>query len=191
MDNLQGSRIVRGNLEYGRRESDFYSTPPEATVALMRFLQERNWIERDTKFWDPACGENDMVDAVRDLGYYCMGTDIVYGDTQDFFEIDIPDIDFIITNPPFGLAVEFIHRCISIDKPFALLMKSHFYHAKSRYDLFIDNPPDFVLPLTWRPNFFFKRYIKSGSLMDMSWYVWLSSGKYKTTLYLPLRKPVL
>lgn len=35
MDSLQASRIAGGNSAIGRRESDFYPTPPEVTVALM------------------------------------------------------------------------------------------------------------------------------------------------------------
>ena len=30
MDNKQGSRIVGGNSNYGRKKSDFYPTPPRS-----------------------------------------------------------------------------------------------------------------------------------------------------------------
>ena len=33
MDSLQASRIAGGNSAIGRREADFYPTPPEVTVA--------------------------------------------------------------------------------------------------------------------------------------------------------------
>lgn len=39
MDSLQASRIAGGNSAIGRRESDFYPTPPEVTVALLDFLR--------------------------------------------------------------------------------------------------------------------------------------------------------
>lgn len=35
MDSLQASRITGGNSAIGRREADFYPTPPEVTVALL------------------------------------------------------------------------------------------------------------------------------------------------------------
>ena len=37
MDSLNASRIAGGNSAYGRSQSDFYPTPPDVTVALMRF----------------------------------------------------------------------------------------------------------------------------------------------------------
>ncbi len=40
MDSLQASRITGGNSAIGRREADFYPTPPEVTVALLDFLRE-------------------------------------------------------------------------------------------------------------------------------------------------------
>lgn len=64
MDNKQGSRIVGGNSNYGRKKSDFYLTPPEATMALIRFLESKGFISNRFNFWDPACGENDMVSAI-------------------------------------------------------------------------------------------------------------------------------
>lgn len=190
MDNRQGSRIVGGNSNYGRKKSDFYPTPPEATIALIRFLEDKGVISKGFYFWDPACGENDMVNAVVSQGHFCIGTDILYGDEQDYFQISMPKgVDFIVTNPPFSFATEFINRSLEFEKPFALLLKSHFYHAKSRYKHFMNNPPDYVLPLTWRPNFFFKdKNYSSSPLMDMSWYVWMSSGNNKITQYYLLQK---
>lgn len=40
MDSLQARRISGGNSATGRRQSDFYPTPPEATIALVQFLRQ-------------------------------------------------------------------------------------------------------------------------------------------------------
>lgn len=60
MDSLQASRIAGGNSAIGRRESDFYPTPPEVTVALLDFLR----LPKNTVIWEPAAGEGDMLEAI-------------------------------------------------------------------------------------------------------------------------------
>lgn len=107
MDNLTGSRILGGNTAYKRNKSDFYPTPPDATIALLNFLD----IPKEKTIWEPACGENHMVNAISEYGYDCFGTDIQTG--TDFLSADIPNgVDWIITNPPFSLYENFIRRCI-------------------------------------------------------------------------------
>lgn len=124
------------------------------------------------------------------------GTDIRGG--QDCLVRDYPDgidapFNWIITNPPFSLAEEFIRHAAKIGKPFAMLLKSQYWHAAKRAQLFREIPPSYVLPLTWRPDFLFKeRNGKKGAspLMDVMWCVWLTphmQGAY--TEYTPLMRP--
>ena len=78
-------------------------------------------------------------------------------------------MDWIITNPPFSLAEKFIERAWEFKKPFALLLKSQYWHAARRYDLFERCTPSAIFPLTWRPDFLGE----GGSpLMDVMWVVW-------------------
>lgn len=90
MDNLTASRIVGGNTAYKRVASDFYPTPPEATVALMDFLD----LPKGTKIWEPACGQGHMVKVMEQMGYAVIGTDIQFGD--DFLKA-----------PPDGLRMDY------------------------------------------------------------------------------------
>ena len=167
MDKYVGSRICGGNTAYKRNESDFYPTPPEATIALLDFLE----IPKDQKIWEPACGENHMVDVIKAYGYDVIGTAIQTG--VDFLTADMPDgIDWIITNPPFSISESFIMRCIENHRPFALLLKSHYWHAKRRLKLFREFSPKFILPLSWRPDFLFKKRGGGSPLMDVMWCVW-------------------
>ncbi len=39
MNSIQASQIMGGNGAKARKASDLYPTPPEVTVALMRFLK--------------------------------------------------------------------------------------------------------------------------------------------------------
>ena len=169
VNSLQAGRICGGNTAYQRNKSDYYPTPPEATMALMNFLH----LEKNNVIWECACGQNHMVDVMRSMGYKVIGTDILTG--TDFLMADVPDgVSWVITNPPFSLSEKFIRRCLEIGRPFALLLKSQYWHAKKRLDLFRENPPDYILPLSWRPDFLFKERGSGSPLMDVMWCVWYS-----------------
>lgn len=178
MDNLQPSRINGGNSSTGRKASDFYPTPPEATIALLKFLS----LPTQTHIWEPACGEGHMVDVMEAMGYTVTGTDIRTG--YDFLSEPPIPCDWIITNPPFRLAADFIRRCAEYGKPFALLLKSQFWNAAKRYKLFLEITPTRILPLTWRPDF----TGKGQAMMDMAWCVWDLAPR-GTTYFMPLWRP--
>ena len=166
-----------------RRKNDFYPTPSECTVALLDFLEERFLIRQGDSIWEPACGSNAMVDVMRRRGYRVMGTDLIYG--EDYLTTESPgaEYDWIITNPPFCAAQEFIIRSAERNKPFAMLLKSQYWHSAKRLKVFYELQPTFVLPLTWRPDF----TGQGSSLLDMVWCVWI--GRSHVTYYQPLQKP--
>ena len=187
MDSLQASRISGGNSARGLRQSDLYPTPPEATVALLQFLN----LPKNTNVWEPAAGEGDMAVVLQNYFETVYTTDILDG--TDFLKSSIDAADWIITNPPFSLAEDFICRAAKIEKPFAMLLKSQYWHASKRMALFEDIPPSYILPLTWRPDFFFKERENGNSgspLMDVMWCVWLTPWMRNVqTIYRPLPRP--
>lgn len=180
MSEMLSNRIIGGNTAGKRKASDFYPTPPEVTWALLEFLN----LPKYTAIWEPACGDGRMVKVMRDYGYCVTATDIETG--TDFLAAPAAECDWIITNPPFSVADKFIARCIEIGKPFAMLLKSQYWHAKSRLGLFRACPPSFVCPLTWRPDFTPGKIGKGSPLMDVIWVVW--DMKYHPQ-YIPLEKP--
>ncbi len=150
MDSKIATNITGGNTAYKRSETDFYPTPPEATQALLDFLK----LDHESIIWEPACGEGHMLSVMRNNGYIAIGTDINTG--SDYLKVPKIDCDWIITNPPFSLSQDFINKSIEHHKPFAFLLKSQYWHAKKRFDLFNEHKPQYILPLTWRPDFLFK-----------------------------------
>lgn len=162
----------------GRNKTDFYPTPPEVTTALLRFLR----LPPATTVWEPACGDGRMAEVMREHHLAVIATDIAQG--YDFLKMSDRSEDWIITNPPFSYAAEFIEQCISFDKPFALLLKAQFWHSKKRLPLFEKCPPDYICPLTWRPDF----TGKGASMMDVMWCIWVHP-RTGTTIYRPLCKP--
>lgn len=180
-----------------RRELDFYPTPANVTVALIEFLLEKYALIPIKGVWEPACGDGAMSKVIEsyeflsvfssDLRYTSYGTGGV-----DYLKTAIPDgIQAVITNPPFNLSAEFIKKATSEAKLVCMLLKSQYWHARNRYELFKENPPAYVLPLTWRPDFLEhekKPGEKKGApTMEVAWSVWIEGDKL--TKYIPLVKP--
>lgn len=183
MDSKISSNITGGNTAYKRVESDYYPTPPEATQALLDFLQ----LPENTVIWEPASGKGHMADVMESNGYKVISTDIITG--TDYLLADFRKCDWIITNPPFSRSQEFIERSIEYGIPFAFLLKSQYWHARKRYELFSRYKPQFVLPLTWRPDFLFGAR-GGASLMDVIWVVW-GDESADQTIYMPLQRPAV
>jgi hypothetical protein len=180
METRTATQIIGGNPSQRRSETDFYPTPSDVTKTLLDFLD----LPKTNIIWEPACGEMDMVSVMQSAGYAVIPTDLKYG--HDFLTMPHPECDWIITNPPFSISDKFIERCAEHGKPFALLLKSQYWHAKKRHDLFKRITPSFVCPLTWRPDFLFKKHEKrSAPLMDVMWCIWEPPYNQKTT-YIPL-----
>lgn len=182
MDSIVATQMIGGNPTKKRSETDFYPTPAEVTEALLRVLN----LPKSVVIWEPACGEMDMVSVMQRAGYSVIATDLSYG--QNFLTQPLPECDWIITNPPFSVSDKFIERCAEHGKPFAMLLKSQYWHARKRYELFQKTTPSIVCPLTWRPDFLFKKPGKrSAPLMDVQWCVWEPPYNQKTVFY-PLSK---
>lgn len=190
--------VLANRSAIDRNTTDFYRTPPEVTVALLNFLEEHGDIrpKRGPTIWEPACGTGEMVEAMKAKGYRVLYSDLYptgYGwnNIPHDFLADAPrglSYEWIITNPPFSQAEKFIRRALELGKPCAFLLKSQFWHARSRLALFREHPPSYVLPLTWRPDFLWGA--KAGSpTMEVLWTVW--NGDDYVTGYVPLERPKL
>lgn len=136
-----------------------------------------------------CCGGGHIVDVLKEQGYDVVSTDIITG--VDFLTAEKPEnVSWIITNPPFSLAEEFIRTAFDHKVSFAYLLKSQFWNAKKRYKLFNDCKPTYILPLTWRPDFLFKTRGNGSPLIDVNWCVWDADSCSKTTEYIPLCRPI-
>lgn len=177
---IETNRIVGAGPKENRKPMDFYPTPPDVTQALLDMLD----IPKGATIWEPACGAGDLARVLSNNGYKTILTDIQYG--QDFLTTDLPaGVDWIITNPPFSLADKFIERAWEFKKPFALLLKSQYWHAAKRLELFYDCTPSCIFPLTWRPDF----DGRGAPLMDVMWCVWkFGPDEPMFPAYLPITK---
>lgn len=191
--NAEKLQLTGGQGKEKRRDLDFYPTPPEVTIALMEFLKSNvSDFRKSMTIWEPACGDGAMTEVIRRYGHVVVPTDIIEGNKYGFGGIDFLDpkvkysVDAIITNPPFSLSQQFIEKAVGLAPVSAMLLKSQYWHARKRYDLFMNNPPAYVLPLTWRPDFMQGK--RGGApTMEVLWTVWIEGNNQ--TKYLPLLKP--
>ena len=141
-----------------------FQTPPSALVPLLRYIP-RDWI-----IWEPAAGRGNLVRYLRSIGYNVIGTDILSG--RDFLSWQ-PSLrwDVIITNPPYSLKNEFLERCYSLGKPFALLLPLTTFETARRQALFKKYGVQ-VLFLSKRVNFETPSGKGSGAWFAVAWFTW-------------------
>lgn len=198
-----GAMMAGSNPERVRQNNDFYPTPPDVTEALLD-----NWTSLPPRscIWEPACGDGAISKVLEARGHIVQSTDLHprgYGSVWSSIDFlaggplsnvsgtDGQPVEFgrapqyIITNPPFKLAAEFIEHACSMElEGVAMLLKSQFWHARKRTPLFHKHRPAMVLPLTWRPDFL----KQGGPTMDVMWCVWIK-GWGLPPLYRPILRP--
>lgn len=165
---------------------DYFPTPPWATRALCEWLRGI-WTQPFMTVWEPACGEGHMA---RPLGEYF--SDVFASDVHDYratypeqddvsdFLIswdgaDKPVCDWVITNPPFRLAKEFIETALETSRiGVAVLVRTSFVEGKERFQhLFSVHRPAYVLQFVERVAMFRGRLDKDGaSATSYCWIVW-------------------
>lgn len=179
--NPEKLQLTGGGKKENRRELDFYPTPPEVTIALMEFLKSIGY-PLPHSCWEPACGDGAMVNVLKKYIPQVDGTDIKNG--YDYLKLHYTRYQSIITNPPFNLSEQFIKKALNEAPLVAMLLKSQYWHAKKRYELFMQHKPACILPLTWRPDF---KGENGSPTMEVYWTVWIKDNT--DCKYLPLLKP--
>lgn len=177
-----GVMFTGGNPAEGRQEDDYYATPPECVVALLKAEKFQGG------FFEPACGDGAISKVLTRVSNHVVSSDLVdrgYGTQANFLatrELPAPNI---LTNPPFNVAVDFIRHGLSLGpEKMALLLKAEYFHAKERYALFCEHPPAMVYPLLWRPDFLGK----GRPVMSVCWFVW-HKGNRAWPSYVPVPNP--
>ena len=188
-----GVAMLGGNPDpaRGRDPDDWYATEEAATVALLRWCKHSI---PQKPIWEPCAGAGHMVDGIRkelpDCTILATDTTPQRADikTLDLFTVKQAEGRFsaIITNPPWGKAAEIIHhlRTIAPGTSLSLLLKSSYWHARGRMELFHKHPPSYILPLTWRIDF--KNLGRP--VMETAWNIWIPEHN-GATVYAPLLHP--
>jgi len=123
----KGKNFSANNSKGIRKKSDFYETP----YSLTEHLFEREDFDKDLSVCEPACGGGAIVDI---LNKHWTDRVFSYDQEKDFLK-EKDKYDYIVTNPPFSLAQEFIQQARKVArKKFAFLLPLSYLHGKKRYD---------------------------------------------------------
>ena len=150
------SHAVMAQRTEGKQSLDDFPTPLWATRALIeRVVGKRSVV--GLACLEPACGRGHMAVALGEYFSEVKAHDIFdygFGTVADFQKAKHPadSFDWVITNPPFRLAEDFIIRSLSIARVgVAMLVRTVFIESVGRYErLFKPFPPARVAQFTER-----------------------------------------
>lgn len=164
-----GVAMAGGNPKAGRHDADFYATPADVTLALLGRMPPSGPV------WEPCCGDGAIGRVLSAHGHDVVGTDLVdrgwggHGGGHDVLRCEALAAPDVVTNPPFEMAEAVIDHLMSLRPRYlAMLLKSTFWNAKRRRELFVRHRPSAVLALSWRPDF----ANRGRPTMECSWTVW-------------------
>lgn len=154
---------IAGNQQNGERNpTDDYPTAPGWTRVLNEFLPT------DVDIWEPAAGTGMMADELMRLGHRVIATDIQHTG-EDFLAETTLRAPFVVTNPPYRLALEFALHALSLQPDcLALLVGWHLLGgARRSRALWEAHPPTFVVMIPER-----MRVDGKPSQFNHAWVVW-------------------
>ena len=139
------SHAVMAQRIEAKNSLDDFPTPPWATRALLECVLGNENLKELTCL-EPACGAGHMAKVLREYFRFVCGSDVHeygYGETRNFQTEDFPpaSYDWVITDPPFNLAEDFIHRSLKIARcGVAILARTVFLESVGRYNRILNSP---------------------------------------------------
>lgn len=184
--NRSSAVMAQRRSKLGPGQLDFFPTPPWATRALCELVLAPPHYSAEQTVWEPACGKGDMADTlwsyfsnvvssdVHDWGY----EDALIGDFLDP-QILYAAPHWVITNPPYKLALPFAKRALEVAaEGVALLVRLQFLEGLTRHDFFETHPPALVATFAERvPMHQGRLDPKGGSATAYCWLVWQRGDK--------------
>ena len=133
----------------GSGNDEFY-TPSYAIKPILKYIKQNSIV------WLPFDTDNSLfVEEMKKAGHTVVNTHISMG--VDFFNCEIPNCDYIISNPPYSAKAEVFKRLFEIGKPFAMLVGVvGLFESQKRFNMFKDN--DFEIMYMNKRISYFKNY---------------------------------
>ena len=173
---------VGAKRDVSRASADYYPTPPWATRALLRRI---NAGEEDVCL-EPAAGGGHMADILGERFGEVVASDLYDPEGRgwggvDFLTAPPParPYDWLITNPPFTLAADFIERAPLFARRYAFLARLQLLEGKDRYRrVWSLNPPSRIAVFTTRVAMVEGRLAPPGvsSPTCFAWFIWDGSA---------------
>lgn len=158
---------------------DDFPTPPWATRALIEHVLGPDKV-KGLNCLEPACGRGYMA---KPLGEYFEQVDAAdaydygFAPIRDFltFPYETMSHDWVITNPPFRLAEDFVLRSLTVArKGVAILARTVFLESVGRYNsIFREQPPTIFAQFCERVPMIKGRVDpKASTATGYAWFVW-------------------
>lgn len=168
---------------------DDFPTPPWGTRALCeKIAKEIGHQLSEMSSWDPAANRGYMTRPLAEYFAAVRGSDIHdYGagyEQLDFLWPGNDEADWIISNPPFRLAEQFIYAARNrARRGVAMLCRSAFAEGVDRYEkMFSVAPPTFIWQFVERlPMVKGKIDPAVASATAYAWFVWVKMAAGQTT----------
>lgn len=155
----------------GSGNDEFY-TPRYAIEPILKYLDKNSivWCPFDTE-------QSNFVKMLKNKGIKVINSHLEMG--IDFFNCEVPECTYIVSNPPYSLKNEVFERLFAIKKPFAMLVGVvGLFESQKRFDMFKNN--DFEIMYLNRRVSYFKDFAdEKPSLNPPFSSVYLCSGILK------------
>lgn len=145
-----------------RKANDYYPTPKYTVESLLRVLDLSNV----QTFAEPCMGDGAIINLIDvPLKYSAELSSGI-----DYFDVTFDNVDLIITNPPFSLAIDFLIKSLSEAKSVFYLLPHSILGSKDRVTFWQNNRPTHMLNVPARPSF-------TGKGTDAREYAWFGWDK--------------
>jgi len=125
-----GKNYSRNNASGKRKPSDLYETHYSLT---WEFLKKTTWC-KSLLMSDPCAGNGAITKVLKGVGFENIISHDILTDGVDFLRDNTP-VQYIITNPPYSLANEFILHAKEVAKEkFAFLLPLTYLQGSYRYN---------------------------------------------------------
>lgn len=192
------SHAVMSQRTEAKDSPDDFPTPPWATRALLEHVLGDTKTRRKQTCLEPACGAGHMAKVLNEYFGRVECSDAYeygYGMKRDFLAKPYPpaSYDWVITNPPFRLAEEFLMSALEVARHgVAILARTVFLESAGRYNtIFRENPPSKFAQFVERVPMVKGRLDKKASTATgYAWFVWDKSaaGSVQLAWVPPCRK---
>lgn len=168
-------QIVGYNKNGDREKDDFYATPAEATVSLLKAEKFEGSI------YEPCCGEGHISKVLEAHGYRVKSSDLIdrgYGKPRQDFLFERQQHANIVTNPPYKNALDFVEQAVELSNlKCALLLKLSFLEGQKRKLFFEARPPSRIHVFSQRQSLMKNGESYTGGMMALAWFIWDQEDK--------------
>jgi hypothetical protein len=172
---------------------DDFPTPPWATRAFIAHVLS-SYAARSDLALEPTCNRGYMARPLAEYFETVLTSDIAfYGWTgqqqvRDFLESPSPGFDWLVTNPPYKTALNFIEQGLHLArKGVAVIVRGAFPEGQERYRrLFSKNPPTVIAYYAERVSMVKGCYNPDAShAIQYMWMLWVKGVKPQPPVWIP------